>query len=336
MEAAAADEPRQGEREYPIHVAASGRCSSRAELRKELERQLPGYQFPDAAAEAARINVSFAQGHAALDVDIRLEKAGGEVLSRHLAARDCDEARLAVSFVISVALEGSKAELNSGAGTGASSAAASSKPSASAPDTASNDAVAPLLVAETATIGRTRKGSPRDKAKIDSWLSARLAILGGPAPNPLLGGALSFGIGDADPGAWAPAFELELAYAAAFSTHTPVGSASFDVGTFGLAACPSLAQFGLLRLRPCLLGHFGFLRAVGSDTFEPGNSTRPWVDVGLRLDALVRLNRRFDLYLGVDGRYNFNQDKFLFDSNIFHSIPPVSVGGAVGVVIHFQ
>lgn len=342
--------PPSGERALGLRVEASPDCISPEEFRKELESALPRHLFVLSDEPPERLFVTFRAADGETEVVIRLESSSASRFSRKLRARDCDEARLAARFVVSVALgETQEGETESrpyadaratgtltptptGAASSSNGAPASGDP---AQTSETQKEPVPLLIPETSTGARSaKKTSHRAPSESDAWLGARALAIFGPAPNPLIGASLGAGWGARRTGAWSPALELEVSYAAAFPERTELGAASFDRGTLGLLACPSLVALGPVRMRPCAQGHFGFLRAAGSDTFDPGSSTRPWVDLGLRLGLQVPVGRRVEITGAGELSYSFNRDSFLFDSEVFYTVAPFSAGGSLGLMVH--
>ncbi len=338
-------------RPIALNVEAREACISKTTLAKELDTDLAPYTFrPTGDAEATLVVIAEeAMGNVA--ITIRLARPDHELFLRKLTARDCEEARLAVRFIVSVALgfvPGEGAASGRGPGSGSSADAVgptggANKEPGSSGDTR-NDVSGrggvpveevPRLRAETATRARRKpRSEPRDEASGDAWLGAGVVIRSGAAPSPLLGGSFSAGWGQRDVGAWSPALGLELSYAAALPTSGALGTANFESGRFGLLGCPSLFAIGIMRVRPCAAFHAGFLRAVGSNTFEAASVTRPWIDIGLQLALAIPLSSRLDLALVGEGLYSFNRDTFLFDSEVFFKVEPISAGGSLGLVLH--
>lgn len=322
------------ERTLSLRVEGSAACVSPESFRQDLESALPQYHFVLLSESSERLSLAFRATDGEMEVTIVLERTGAQTFTRKLRARDCDEARVASRFVVSVAL-GEAGEVSEGqpSGAGAGSSPAQGSPvRTEGPDRGLEPA--PLLIAETSKAGGRRQRSSNAKRESDAWLGAHVLVLGGPAPSPLFGGTIGAGWGSRRPGPWSPALSMELGYAAGFPARTELGAASFDWGTLGLSACPSLLPFGPIRVRPCVLSHVGFLRATGSDTFDPGSSTRPWIDVGLRLGFSIPLNKALEISGSSDLSYAFNRDSFLFDSEVFHTVAPFSAGGSLGLLVH--
>ncbi|OQX69265.1 MAG: hypothetical protein B6A08_06130 [Sorangiineae bacterium NIC37A_2] len=337
-------------RPIALHVEAREACVARAALAKDLDAELAPYTFRLTGDSEASLVVSVQEAPGKVALTIRLTRPDHEIFLRKLTARDCDEARLAIRFIVSVALGFVSAEaetaadggtVSSGDAAGASTGVDKARgvPRDAGTDVSGQGDVpaegAPRLRPETATRARRKpRSEPRDEVPGDAWLGAGLVVRGGAAPGPLLGGSVNAGWGQRRTGAWSPALGLELSYAAALPSSGALGTASFESGRFGLLGCPSLFALGPLLLRPCAGFHAGFLRAAGSDTFEAASATRPWIDVGVKLVLGIPLSSRLDLELGAEGLYSFNRDTFLFDSEVFFRVEPISAGGSLGLVLH--
>lgn len=340
-------------RPIALSVEAREGCVSKAALAKELDTELAPYVFQLVGDAEATLLVVAKDTPGKVAITIRLARPDHELFLRRLTARDCDEARLAVRFIVSVALgfvpgDVSARESRLGPASSSGTEDSAAGPSKGSPASGAGEAgkdvsgpgdvpaeEVPRLRPETATRARRKpRPEPRDEAPGDAWLGAGLVARSGAAPGPLWGGSVNAGWGGRRAGIWSPALGLELSYAAALPASDALGTATFESGRLGLLGCPSLLALGPTRLRPCAAFHAGFLRAAGSNTFEAESATRPWIDVGLHLTLAIPLGARLDLALGAEGLYSFNRDTFLFDSEVFFTVAPISAGGSLGLVLH--
>jgi hypothetical protein len=77
------------------------------------------------------------------------------------------------------------------------------------------------------------------------------------------------------------------------------------------------------------------MSAGGVDTFQPASVVRPWVDLGARFDATLRLVGPVGVFGGLGLGIPLIRDSFQFDGDVFFEVPPVAMNGALGVTVDF-
>jgi hypothetical protein len=335
----------ESDKSFSLRVDGTAACSTPGQLRQELETKLGGYSFqlsgdpasqgPQQSLEVPWVVVTFDGEVPHLSVGVRIGRAQGKEVVRTLTARDCAEAQLAAAFIVSVALLGSDEAATNGQGTGGGNGAAPSDA-----EERELDKAQPLRQESgTPSARRSRPGldatapRPRRASPVRVWLEADGIMELGPAPNPLFGAGFGVGIGQARPGLLSPAIVLNAVYLAALPASTFDGDAAFDFGALGLALCPSYGRWDTLTLRLCATAHLGFLRAAGFNTVDARTSTRLWGDAGALVSAHWFFARRFGFHLALEGKVPWERPRFLFDSEEFHTVPPLIMGARLGFVL---
>lgn len=319
-----------------LDVSGTAHCATVAEFAARLRQENPGYSFPQGSP--ASIAVTFDPSPDGVRARVRLDQDSG-VLVRELSANTCEEAVLGAIFVVTVALTPSSQVSASRSSSvpdpppHAQAGEEQQKPRSS--NAATNSQTETLRPEDpTAPVHRRSSSAARGRLALVTGLSA--VVLIGPSPNPLWGVEGALGIQTERAGPWAPAFLFSASYSAAFPERTDLGTAAFDMGLLGLTACPSLVSFQRLGLRPCLVGHLGWLHAVGTETSEPQSALRPWADAGIALDGALRLTSWLRVHGALAAKIPFNDDSFRFEEEVFHTVPDVTFDLSLGLLGSFR
>ncbi len=249
------------------------------------------------------------------DVEVQINRAGehydarlniqlpdGSVLTRSIAASDCDEASQGIAFVAAVALDRTY-------GTG--------PVEPDGVDASPRDAQ-PVEPMTQRKLTRTYRGQ----------LGAGVHGVAGALPRFAVGPRLSFLYGQNEGGAWAPAFSLGGYYIPNVDGETDDGEARFDLVQFDLGLCPTQARISFFSLRPCGYATAGFLHAAGRATQNEQAALRFYATIGAELLLDFALGTRIHLELGGFGAAPLIRDEFELGETVFHRPGLVTYGFA--------
>lgn len=300
-----------------VTVLSSANCPA-ATLVEELAKRLPERNLTHGAEGPIRIALSERPGEVQATLELALED--GSTLRRSIDAPTCEEARHAILFVASLALDPDAPE------PVVLRAAAEDSPSSSAEP-------APPETALEST------GEQPPAALLRRWraglgLSARAMF--GPAPSALLGGEVLASLTPEHAGFWSPSGRVAFSLQSSGPLEQELGTASFSNWVATVDLCPSRGVLGLVSLRVCAASSAGVLFAEGSETFEPRSARRPWLSLGL--SALLELQLSRVLFLGFRGSVDspIIRDEFAFDEEAFHAVPLATGTAAGGLEIRFR
>jgi hypothetical protein len=69
----------------------------------------------------------------------------------------------------------------------------------------------------------------------------------------------------------------------------------------------------------------------GSQTSQPAEATRPWLDLGPSITASLGLLGPVRLVGSVGASFPLIRDRFQFDSNVFHTASPIAGSASLGL-----
>ena len=159
----------------------------------------------------------------------------------------------------------------------------------------------------------------------------------GPAPNVLVGGALTLYRAWAGAGLFRPV--LVLGGAASLSPDAPESKGTASFAWLTARAAVYLVQWppgtGVV-LRGGVAGDFGVLLARGHDTTSPAASSRPWASLGAIVGLEVPLGARFALHPALAIEAPLRRDRYAFGSTDFFEVPRAIAQGSLSVIAYFQ
>lgn len=141
-------------------------------------------------------------------------------------------------------------------------------------------------------------------------LAARLT--GGVAPEALLGGELWLRAGWERDSFLSPELGLSLLQEQSRGFSRPEGQADFSLSAAALELCPLRVGGRRLRLQPCAVANFGWLRARGHQTFRSHTQQSPWSALGAGAQALGLLGP-VALRLAASVGQPLRRDSYAFD-----------------------
>jgi hypothetical protein len=244
-------------------------------------------------------------------------------------------------------------------------APAASEPAAESPTAASEAGEAVASAAATAAATTDPAASPTpaasagDQASASGTPSARRASSNPPtdAPHPLGIAQLAAGVraqllSGATPralpglgiyarlamngsGWWAPALQLQLAYAWVDDLSESGGDADFSLASAALDICPLGLQRPPFWAHACFASSLGRLTASGSDTYAPRTRHELWASLGGRLLLTLELASWAELQGGFGLAAPLRRYRFAFSPEVFHRVPGVALEGHLGVGLRF-
>jgi hypothetical protein len=224
--------------------------------------------------------------------------------------------------------------------------AAAPAPDAAPPEPAPAEPAAPPVAvsAPSAAVAATR--APVEAAPHFSWAGGLEAeLLGGAAPEPMLGAKLWLRAGWERASVWAPELGLSFSHER-LSDSAQLGSqADFALSAAGLDLCPLRLGSPTLNLRPCAAVGLGQFRVAGHDTFSAHSETRPWLSLGGEAQAVALLHSvAFRVVLGVS--HPLVRDSYRFgpsdcvgvecEEGVFHRVAAVVWSLGVGAGLCFR
>ncbi|HTB72199.1 MAG TPA: hypothetical protein VK762_03090 [Polyangiaceae bacterium] len=346
----------------PLSYRAPDRCPTEEAFLGRLRSRLGPRQGPGSGRSLA-VQITFGNGRYA--GQLSLVEVGGRSTTKTLSDADCEELVDALALVAALALETDDRDAGTGsAPPGGSSSPASGSPPATAPVASGSVPASPSATASSVsppvgvpgslpapTEGTSpappapdaHEPSPAHEASGPEAAPAPPPRLGlglsglvttGPAPRPLLGGALTASWMPSGTGAFRPVLEIGGAVSASPDAPEAKGTAGFTWLTAHAVAY--LLQWppgpGAL-LRGGLAGDFGALLARGSDTTSPASSSRPWASLGGIVGVEVPAGR-FAVRVSAAVEAPLRRDRYAFGSTDFFEVPDVIATGAVSVVAY--
>jgi hypothetical protein len=325
---------------------APATCPTAETFAARLRGQLGGTQaWPDAGRA---LDVRIVEDGARYVGTLSLTEAGGRSTAKTLDDPSCTALVDALILVAALALETDATDGRAPAPTPAPKATTSpatppksAQPSAPAPAQPSAPAPAPTPApAVTPSGGNEPSAEPRPSetsstSRIGVLLGGLVAI--GPAPNVLLGGALSLRWEAAAAGVFGPALELGGAVSRAPDATGANGTASFT--WFAARAAAHLLRWSPLTgltLRAGITGDLGVMQARGSTTTSPASSSRLWASLGLAGAVEVRLGPGVALLPMIGAEAPLRRDLYAFGSTDFFQVAPIVGTATLSVVAYVR
>ncbi len=350
-----------------LSYRAPDRCPTEEAFLVRLRSRLgPG----QGAGSGRSLGVQITFGNGRYAGQLSLVEVGGRSTTKTLSDADCEELVDALALVAALALETDDRDAGAGgappvasaslapgspppsgpASAGSVPASAPATPSSasapvglpgsplastkppptapSSPDVDAGGATAPSPAHEA----REPEASPAPPPRLGVGLSGLATT--GPAPRPLLGGALTVSWMPSGTGAFRPVFEI--GGAASFSPDAPEAKGTATFAWLTAHAVAYLLQWppgsGAV-LRGGLAGDFGALLARGRDTTSPASSSRPWASLGGIVGVEVPAGR-FAVRLSAAVEAPLRRDRYAFGSTDFFQVPAVIATGAISVVAY--
>jgi hypothetical protein len=329
--------------EISVSLALTGPpgCGSESDLASRIAWRTSRVRIVPVGASERRLEVALDVAEGSATATLSLTLPNGRRATRVLRAATCDEAIDAAALVAAVTLDPTASTattpLDAGAaGTGATGGmggtAAGPAPSARPPD--------------------GRGGSSGTDAASRSELSASVFVpaelISGPAPS------LLYGVGFGVMGVWerdsviSPALRLSFAHFFGQEFQELGGTAYFSLTEGNVDLCP--VRFGneVVGFFLCASFAFGQLTAKGRETNDAEEHRRGWYVLGGTPLLEIRPADPFEVQLFGTIGAPLTRDQFQFGcpndmtaatdckTNIFHTVPSVSVQGGVALGVFFR
>lgn len=313
--------------------SASDECLPRAELERQVRRRSARIEFSDVPGVQPRhVSVSATDAGVPGQVGVTLD-FGAETNPRHrrLNAATCDELAQAVGFVIALTFDPPSAQ----PGQQNNEETPKDEPSAAPlprPKMSSAPVDDPVDEVPSWALGSAAGPTP----PLDLAVGLGPVSVFGPVPNAMFGAEAHFTAAFRG----AAALRIDLSWVGGGVVRSDVGRAEFSLMTVGVAACPlSLGEGtmdgGRLAVRPCVSGAFGALRASGSSTNQPEAHQRPFTALGGAILLDYRLSPRWQLSANLAWRGALVRDRFQFEPQIVHRVPPWAASASLAAALVF-
>ncbi|MDP9037507.1 MAG: hypothetical protein M3O50_22145 [Myxococcota bacterium] len=313
-----------------VYSAPEG-CPSAHDFEQRVRSRSTGNVVRDAPGVTLRVQIAVVNGRHVGRLSVM--ESDGRSTTKALNGADCEELVNALSLVVALAIDSDeKTKPNSERPPSSTSPSASSSPSSasSAPSPPSPSSPVP-------PIGRPEQERSRGIAassRLGLGLGGLVAV--GPAPSPLFGGTLDLEWDPFGARKFAPAFEIELAVAESSNEVRTGGTASFTWLNVRADACLLRVPLGpALRLRGCVLGASGVLRAGGSNTVHPVTSSRGWMSIGGVAGLEVGLGARLEFHLLLGVETPLRRDSYAFGVDQFFTVPAATGTASLSLLAYF-
>jgi hypothetical protein len=346
--------PVQAQIEWQATTCGNARdFADRVSQRTRHVRFLPG-------AQQLRLRVRVEPSGGALRAEVTLQGAGKPPVVRRLESPDCDDALDALALVVAISIDQRWRELRTPRPPARSRRAPRKPepPPAADPEgsergpgevvqelpavTLSHPSPAPPAPLPVAEPAAPVQPEPPPLAAPPPWsLAAGVAarLTSGAAPEALFGGELWVRAGWERGSAWSPELGTGLLLERSRDFARPEGYADFALSAAALELCPLRIGGPRLRLQPCAVSSFGWLRASGHRTFRAHTQSSPWLTVGAAAQALALLGP-IALRLTASVSHPLRRDRYRFDPSdcmsvecagpAFHRVEPVVWSLAIG------
>ncbi len=322
-ENAMAQEPKSGDPSptaTTLLLSAPPDCIEFAELASRVQARTPRVILQEPRGAEPKLSVQVQTTATEVHLELRGQEGEGPTIRRSLVVKDCQEARDALALVLALTLDPQLGATTPGQTETLEPFVAPLPPRPARPPT-----TAPTVRPAPSTEPSSHRGS----------LGVQLGCLFGPAPEPLLGAGMVFGLRGACRGLFCPMLTLDGSVMTRHGYNTQGGTADFDrlAGTVG--GCAFGIGPGSWQLRHCAGVSAGVLSAAGRNTEAPSRSLRAQasVDTWLALEAELSGRLSFDLVPRI-GRA-LSRDSYQFEPRIFHRTPSVLYGVSSGVSYRF-
>jgi len=334
--------------------------------------------------EGLRLRVEIERHTEAFDATVTFSALGRATVKRSITSPDCDDALDALALVVAIGIDerwreaaakprpvararrpAAAAVVVAPAAPPADAAelpqspAAPAEPPAAVPPPAEDTAIAPPTepppparpappappAAASAPPAAVAAPAPaEDGSHFLLALGAAARLLGGAAPEPMLGGELWLRLGWERASVWSPELGVSFSHQR-LSDSVQLGSqADFALSAAGMDLCPLRLGTPLLNVRPCAAMGLGQMRVEGHDTFRAQAQTRPWLSLGGEAQAVALLHSvELRLVLGVS--HPLVRDSFRFGpsdcvgvecaDDVFHRVAAAVWSVGVGAGLSF-
>jgi hypothetical protein len=351
-----------------LEVQALPDCTTREELAARVAARSHRIHFDDeAAGPTVRAVIAPAPRGGAVG-ELVIVQPDGRSSSRRLSAASCAEATDAIALIIALTLDplsATAAVTIAGAGRPAAPAAPPSAPQTEPPPppVATNEparappeaspALAPAPARSAEATPRSERGAPpappserepsvaaapspppvATQGRLGAGASAQ-AILG-PAPGalPSLGVYLRAAL-DRE-ALWSPAVIVAGAHAWSSGLVEAGGTAAFTLDAVTVDACGLRLHLAPFEARACATALYGRLSAVGSETYSPATSSRPYAAAGGAVLLSLELGRAFELSGRFGAGASLIRDSFAFTPAVFHRTAAVTIAAGLGFGVRF-
>jgi len=215
-----------------------------------------------------------------------------------------------------------------------------------APPPAPAEPAAPPPASVPSAVPVATERAPAEGGAHFSWAGGLEAqLLGGAAPEPMLGGRLWLRAGWERASVWAPALGVSFSHERLGDSPQLGSQADFALSAAGLDLCPLRLGSPNLHLRPCAAVGLGQLRVSGHDTFRAHAETRPWLSLGGEAQAVALLHSlALRVVLGVS--HPLVRDSYRFgpsdcvgvecEDGVFHRVASMVWSLGVGAGLCFR
>ncbi len=312
--AQAASEP------FRLEYWAEGRCPDAIEFARQVQTRAPRLRPARADEPALGFYAELSERSGTAIGHLTARTSDGREVTREVRGTTCDDVATALALIAALAAD---------------------------PNQPVDVPEAPpvAVVVPNAARRPPRRWQPPDVGPIISprrWtfgVGAGLGFDSSIAPNPGYGLGVEFSAEAKSGSVWRPLFALSAIRAAAASTETRAGNASFTWLAFRGALCPlRWPQETPLFVRPCLFADAGILEGQVSLADHTQDQSKTWFAAGgfLRVEALAGEALSFQL----DGGVTAALKRDAFDSGpgaaSAFQVPAAGILGRIGLAYRFQ
>jgi hypothetical protein len=353
-----------------LEVQALPDCTTREELAARVAARSRRIHFDDGGAAGPTVRAAIIPApRGGAVAELVIVQPDGKASSRRLSAPSCAEATDAIALIIALTLDPMSASASapataaggrpatpapppSASQTGPTPPSAASASPRTAPESPPARPLAPARPAEPTTRPDHQTPSPTPSADREPTVFAS-------PPAPPVAARRRFGAGGAAqaifglvPGVlpglgvylvaaldrealWSPAVVVAGTHAWSNGLLETGGTAAFTLDALTLDACPLRLHLSPLEARACGTALYGRLTAVGSETYSPATSARPFAAAGGAVLLSLELGRFFELSGRVGASASLIRDSFAFAPAVFHRTAAVTFAAGLGLGVRF-
>ncbi|MEY2932290.1 MAG: hypothetical protein RL033_3039 [Pseudomonadota bacterium] len=332
-------------------------CGKPGDFAARVVRRTKHVRFA-ASAQQLRLLVHIEPREGALHAEVTLTSTGKPPVLRRLESPDCNDALDALALVAAIGIDQRWRELRAARQPARLRVPERRPPPLIDPEGAERGPADLVLELPAVTLGLAapspppapvrpvsppapvRRAPPRAVEPLPlSWAAgAGARLTQGVAPQPLLGAELWLRVGWERGSPWSPELGASVLQDYPRGFARPEGQADFALSAAALELCPLRIGSAHLRVQPCAVSTFGWLRATGHQTFRAHTQSSPWSTLGAGLQALG-LAGPIAFRLAASAAHPLRRDRYGFDPSECLSEPcdvagfhrPSSVVWSVGV-----
>jgi hypothetical protein len=331
-------------------------CGKSGDFAARVSRRTRHVRF-SASAPQLRLRVRIEPSAGALRAEVALESPGKPTVVRRIESPDCNDALDALALVVAIGIDQRWRELRAARPSPRPRQPVRAQPppdpegAARGPGEALLElpavtlSLAPPVPVVAAPVPAPAAPAPPSPAALPQpaplyWAAGAAGRLtSGVAPESLLGGEVWLRAGWERSSLWSPELGVRFLLERSRDFQRPEGQADFTLGAAALELCPLRLGGRRLRLQPCAISSFGWLRAVGHETFRANTRTSPWTSVGGGVQLLALLGV-IALRVDAGAGHPLRRDRYRFEPSdcaatecvapAFHRVAPVVWSVAVG------